>query len=40
MRRCLRHRVRGDYHGDNPYKADDFPIQVAKRDQVLPVIAL
>ena len=26
--------------GDNPYKADDFPIQVAKRDQALPVIAL
>lgn len=26
--------------GDNPYKADDFPIQVAKRDQALPLIAL
>lgn len=24
--------------GDNPYKADDFPICVAKRDRVSPVI--
>ena len=24
--------------GDNPYKADDFPIRVAKRDRVSPVI--
>ncbi len=26
--------------GENPYRADDFPIQVAKRDQALPLIAL
>lgn len=26
--------------GDNPYKADDFPIMVAKRDQVSPLVAL
>lgn len=26
--------------GDNPYKPEDFPIQVAKRDQALPLIAL
>ena len=26
--------------GENPYKADDFPILVAKRDQALPMIAL
>ena len=26
--------------GDNPYKADDFPIMVAKRDQASPLIAL
>lgn len=26
--------------GDNPYKADDFPIQVAKRSEVSPIIQI
>ena len=32
---CLRLEVSS---GDNPYKADDFPMYVAKRDAVSPVL--